>query len=121
MVLSKSRIPQTQRVRLPGQLVVRPRLNDKMATSKYGVVMLDHKEQYVSAGSGLNNNFLDDILKLKHDYLNNIGLTENVINGTANTEENNVYFHRVVEPCLYAIVDAVNRVFYPRLLAPRVK
>lgn len=83
----------------------------QMATSKYGVVMLDHKEQYVSAGSGLNNNFLDDILKLKQDYLNNIGLTENVINGTANAEENNVYFHRVVEPCLYAIVDAVNRVF----------
>lgn len=89
----------------------RQELEKEMANSKYGLATLDANEKFISTGGGVANNTLDDILKLQQDFYNQVGITENVINGTANTSELNLYYRRVVDPILQAIVDSFNMVF----------
>lgn len=86
-------------------------LESEMSTSRYGLATLDANERYIPAGNGLNNNLLDDIRKLQQDFYNQTGITENVMNGTANEEEMNVYYYRTIDPILQALVDSWNRTF----------
>jgi len=54
---------------------------------------------------------LEDVLKLKQDYYNQLGITEAVFNGTASASEINQYYHRLVDPIITALTDAINRSF----------
>lgn len=89
----------------------RKELEDEMASSKFGLATLEANEKYISAGGGITNNLLEDIRKLQQDFYNEVGITENILNGTATPQEENRYQHRCIDPVVQAIVDAFNRVF----------
>lgn len=89
----------------------RNELEQEMSKSQYGLATLDANEKFIPVGGGITNNLLEEIMKLKQDYYNQLGITESLFNGTASASEFNQYFHRVVDPVLISVVDAINRSF----------
>lgn len=89
----------------------RRQLEQEMTNSAYGLVTLDNNEKFIPAGGNIQNNTLEDINKLKQDFYNQIGITENIINGTQSPAELNLYYNRVIDPILQAIIDSINVTF----------
>ena len=89
----------------------RQELEQEMTKSSYGLATLDANEKFISTGGGVQNNTLEDINKLKQDFYNQVGITENIINGTQTSAELNLYYNRVIDPIIQAIVDALNVTF----------
>lgn len=86
-------------------------LEKEMSSSKHGLAFLENKEEYISAGGGIQNNLLDEVMTLKKDFYNEIGITEKILNGEATSQEINLYNARAIDPCLQAIADAFNMTF----------
>lgn len=86
-------------------------IEHEMKTSQYGIVGLDANEKFVPAGSGLDNNIVDDVRNLTKDFYNNIGITEKILDGTASPSEINAYYYKTIDPVLQTIVDGINRAF----------
>lgn len=97
----------------------RKQIELEMTKSVYGIATLDANEKFIPVGGGVANNMLDDILKLKQDYYNQLGITEAVFNGTAQPSEINQYYHRLVDPIIQAIVDAINRTYLTKTARTR--
>lgn len=89
----------------------RKELEEEMSKSNYGIATLDAQEKFIPVGGGITNNLLEDVLKLKQDYYNQLGITEAIFNGTASASEINQYYHRLVDPIITALTDAINRSF----------
>lgn len=89
----------------------RKQLEAEMSKSAYGLATLDNNEKFIPTGGNVQNNTLEDINKLKQDFYNQVGITENIINGTQKDNELNLYYNRVIDPILQAIVDSINVTF----------
>lgn len=89
----------------------RKQLEAEMSKSTYGLATLDNNEKFIPTGGNIQNNTLEDINKLKQDFYNQVGITENIINGTQKDNELNLYYNRVIDPILQAIVDSINVTF----------
>ena len=57
------------------------------------------------------NNLMTQIEYLTSMLYSQLGITENVFNGTAEEAEMLNYYNRTIEPILAAITDAMNRTF----------
>ena len=91
--------------------VRRRELEEEMTKSQYGLATLDHNEKFIPVGGGITNNLLEEVLKLKQDFYNQLGFSEAIFNGTADQVEANQYYYRLIDPILTAITDAINRTF----------
>lgn len=89
----------------------RKQLEAEMSKSAYGLATLDNNEKFIPTGGNVQNNTLEDINKLKQDFYNQVGITENIINGTQKDNELNLYYNRVIDPILQAVVDSINVTF----------
>lgn len=89
----------------------RKQLEAEMSKSAYGLATLDNNEKFIPTGGNVQNNILEDINKLKQDFYNQVGITENIINGTQKDNELNLYYNRVIDPILQAVVDSINVTF----------
>lgn len=86
-------------------------IEEQMSSSKHGIAFLENKEEFVSAGGGITNNLLEEVMTLKTDFYNEVGITSRILSGEANAQEINLYNARAVDPCLQAISDAFNVAF----------
>ena len=57
------------------------------------------------------NNLLKQVEYLQNMLYNQLGLTEEVMNGTANEETMLNYFNRTIEPIVDAIIESMQRAF----------
>ena len=89
----------------------REEITKEMANNKYGIATLDANEKFIPVGGGITNNLLEEIRTLQQDFYDQIGITETIIKGTASSSELNLYYNRVIDPILQAIVDSINRTF----------
>jgi Phage portal protein len=79
--------------------------------SQYGIAYTDGTEKITQLNRPAENNLLKQIEYLTGLLYNQLGLTEEVMNGTANEEAMLNYFNRTVEPIIDAIVEAMQRAF----------
>jgi hypothetical protein len=79
--------------------------------SKYGIAYTDATEKVTQLNRPVENNLLTQIETLKKDLYSQLGLTEAVMNGTADEKEMLNYNSRTIEPLLDAIVEAMRRTF----------
>lgn len=89
----------------------RRELEDQLANSRYGVGYIDAAEKVVQLNRSLENNLLDQINGLISMVYAQLGLTENVFNGTAEQEELMNYYNRTIEPICAAIAGEFRRKF----------
>lgn len=83
----------------------------QLSGSKYGIAYTDGTEKITQLNRSLENNLLEQAKYLTNMFFNQLGMTENVFNGTANEAEMLNYNNRTVEPLLSAITEEMERKF----------
>jgi hypothetical protein len=79
--------------------------------SQYGIAYTDGTEKIVQLNRAVENNLLPQIQDLKTQLYGELGLTPEVMNGTADEKVMLNYYARTIEPMLDAIIEAMIRVF----------
>lgn len=79
--------------------------------SQYGIAYIDGTEKITQLNRPAENNLLKQIEYLTNLLYNQLGLTEEVMNGTADEAAMLNYFNRTIEPIMDAIVEAMQRSF----------
>lgn len=89
----------------------RQELEDQLKGSKYGVAYSDATEKIVQLNRPAENNLLDQVKYLTDMVYGQLGVTPEVMNGTADEKAMLNYNHRTVQPIVEAIVEAMKRTF----------
>ena len=79
--------------------------------SKYGIAYTDGTEKITQLNRPAENNLMAQIEYLTAMLYGQLGLTEEVMNGTADEKAMLNYWNRTIEPVLTAIVEAMRRSF----------
>lgn len=79
--------------------------------SKYGIAYADATEKITQLNRPAENNLMTQIEFLTNLLYTQLGLTPEVMNGTADEKTMLNYYDRTVEPILDAIVEAMRRAF----------
>lgn len=79
--------------------------------SQYGVAYTDGTEKITQLNRAVENNLMAQIEYLTKMLYSQLGLTEEVMNGTADEKAMLNYHNRTIEPITDAIVEAMRRVF----------
>ena len=79
--------------------------------SQYGIAYTDGTEKITQLNRPAENNLLKQVEYLTDMLYSQLGLTVEVMNGTANEETMLNYFNRTIEPIVDAIVEAMQRSF----------
>jgi len=79
--------------------------------SQYGIAYTDGTEKITQLNRPAENNLLKQVEYLTNMLYSQLGLTEEVMNGTANEEAMLSYFNRTIEPIVDAIIESMQRAF----------
>lgn len=83
----------------------------QLAGSQYGIAYTDGTEKITQLNRPAENNLLNQIEYLTKLLYSQLGLTDEIMNGTADEKTMVNYFSRTIEPFLDAIVEAMIRAF----------
>lgn len=83
----------------------------QLAGSKYGIAYTDGTERITQLNRPVENNLMKQIEYLTSMLYGQLGITEEVINGTADEKVMLNYHNRTIEPILSAIVGEAERKF----------
>jgi len=83
----------------------------QLSGSKYGIAYADGTEKITQLNRPAENNLLSQVQYLTALLYSQLGITEEVMNGTADEATMLNYYNRTVEPILQAIVEAMRRTF----------
>ena len=86
-------------------------IESQLANSKYGIAYTDGTEKVTQLNRPAENNLMAQIQYLTAMLYSQLGITENIFNGTADENELLNYHNRTVEPILSAITDEMKRKF----------
>lgn len=87
------------------------RLSNQLDGNKYGVAYIDSAEKVTQLNRPLDNNIMSQVEYLTNELYGQLGLSQEVMNGKANEEQQLSYESHTVEPILSAIVDELKRKF----------
>jgi putative sterol carrier protein len=79
--------------------------------SQYGIAYTDGTEKITQLNRPAENNLMSQIEFLTEMLYGQLGLTEEVMNGTADEKAMLNYWNRTIEPLLTAIVESMRRTF----------
>ena len=83
----------------------------QLAGSKYGIAYTDGTEKITQLNRSLENNLLKQIEYLMTQVYSQLGITQAIMEGTADDKTMLNYYDRTVEPLVAAVADAMKRVF----------
>ncbi len=83
----------------------------QLAGSKYGIAYTDGTEHITQLNRPVENNLMSQIEYLTSMLYGQLGITPEIMNGTADDKAMLNYYNRTIEPILSAIVDEMKRKF----------
>ena len=83
----------------------------QLAGSKYGIAYTDGTERVIQLNRSLDNNLMKQVEYLTETLMGQLGITNEILNGTANEQTMMNYYNRIVEPILSAITGEFIRKF----------
>lgn len=86
-------------------------IEDQLTGSRYGIAYTDGTEKVIQLNRPVENNLMGQIEFLTRMLYSQLGMTQTVLDGTADEDTMINYFNRSVEPFLSAIVDEMRRKF----------
>lgn len=89
----------------------RRQIEDQLSGSKYGIAYTDGTEKITQLNRSLENNLLKQIEYLTALAYSQLGITQEIMNGTAEEAAMTNYYSRMIEPIVSAIVDEFKRKF----------
>ena len=89
----------------------RKTIEDQLAGSKYGIAYVDATEHITQLNRSVENNLLKQVEYLTNLAYGQLGVTPEIMNGTADEKVMTNYNSRVIEPVLSAITENMSRAF----------
>lgn len=89
----------------------RKEIEMQLAGSKYGIAYTDGTEHITQLNRSLENHLMDQIKYLTDTLYSQLGITQEIMNGTADEAVMNNYYKRTIEPVISSIVDELKRKF----------
>lgn len=89
----------------------RKAIEDQLSGSKYGIAYTDGTEHITQLNRPVENNLMHQIEYLTSMLLSQLGLTQEILDGTANEEAMLNYYKRTVDPLVAAVADEMKRKF----------
>ena len=86
-------------------------IEDQLAGSKYGIAYTDGTERITQLNRPVENNLMKQIEYLTSMLYSQLGITQSVMDGTADEATMLNYTTRTIEPIISAIVDEMKRKF----------
>lgn len=86
-------------------------IEKQLAGSKYGIAYTDGTEHITQLNRSLDNNLMNQIEYLQAMLYSQLGITKEILEGSADDNTMNNYYNRTVEPILSAITDEMTRKF----------
>lgn len=86
-------------------------IEKQLASSKYGIAYTDGTERIVQLNRAVENNLMPKIEYLQNMVYSQLGITQAIMDGTADEQTMLNYENRSVEPIISAIVDEMKRKF----------
>ena len=83
----------------------------QLASSKYGIAYTDGTERITQLNRSVENNLLKQIESLTNTLYSQLGITQSILDGTADEKTMLNYYNRTIEPIVSAIVDEIKRKF----------
>lgn len=83
----------------------------QLSGSKYGIAYTEATERITQLNRPVENNLMNQIEYLMKTLYSQLGITPEILDGTANAEVMQNYISRTVEPILSAMVDEMKRKF----------
>ena len=89
----------------------RKQIETQLAGSKYGIAYTDGTERITQLNRPVENNLMSQIEYLMNTLYSQLGITPEILNGTADEKTMLNYNNRTIEPILAALVDEMKRKF----------
>ena len=86
-------------------------IETQLSGSKYGIAYTDGTERITQLNRPVENNLMSQIEYLTNMLYSQLGMTQDILNGTANEQTMLNYYRRTIEPIISAIVDEMKRKF----------
>lgn len=86
-------------------------IEQQLAGSKYGIAYTDSTERITQLNRSLENNLMKQIEYLTSMLYSQLGITQSILDGTADDKTMLNYYNRTIEPIIAAIVDEMKRKF----------
>lgn len=108
-------------IQLPYQLKTELRRNQaeerkkdiemQLTSSKYGIAYTDSTEKITQLNRPVENNLMKQVEYLTNMLYSQLGITQTILDGTADEKTMLNYYNRTIEPIVAAIVDEMKRKF----------
>ena len=89
----------------------RKNIEYQLTNSKYGIAYADATEKITQLNRPAENNLLAQVTRLEANLYSQLGLSEALLNGTADEQTMTNYYNRTIEPIAEAICQELNRKF----------
>lgn len=83
----------------------------QLSEGKYGIAYTDGTEKITQLNRSLENNLMKQIEYLQNLLFSQLGITQSILDGTADEQTMLNYYNRTIEPIVSAIVDEIKRKF----------
>ena len=89
----------------------RKEIESQLSDSKYGIAYADGTERITQLNRSVENNLMSQIEYLTSMLYSQLGITQSILDGTADEQTQLNYLTRSIEPIVSAIVDEMKRKF----------
>ena len=89
----------------------RKAVEDQLYDSKYGIAYIDSTERVIQLNRPVENNLMSQIEYLQNLLYSQLGITQSILEGSADDKTMLNYYNRIVEPIAAAFVDEMRRKF----------
>jgi hypothetical protein len=86
-------------------------IENQLASSKYGIAYSDSTEHITQLNRSVDNNLMKQIEFLTSMLYSQLGITQSILDGSADDKTMLNYYNRTIEPLLSAVVDEMKRKF----------
>ena len=86
-------------------------IEDQLSGSKYGIAYTDGTERITQLNRPIDNNLMKQIEYLTSMLYSQLGITQSILDGSADEKTMLNYYDRSIEPIIAAIVDEMKRKF----------
>lgn len=97
----------------------RSELEEQLQSSQYGVAYADGTERIVQLNRPVENNLIKNVEHLTKMLYDQLGITEDILNGTASEATMLNYQNRIIKPMLIATVESMRRKFLSKTARTR--
>lgn len=94
-------------------------IEEQLSKSKHGIVYTDGSEHVTQLNRPVDNQLLSQIETLTRLLYSQLGLTEEIMNGTADEKAMTNYYNRTIEPIMATIVNEFKRKFLTKTARSR--